>query len=68
MEVHRPDSENWKVTLVETGNDTLTGGRIKRIKSYIKNNRFMPTYGDGVGNIKIDKYLSECFFCTKSYF
>lgn len=57
MEVHRSGSENWKVTLVETGKDTLTGGRIKRIKPYIKGSTFMLTYGDGVGNIDIDKLV-----------
>lgn len=58
MEVHRSGSENWKVTLVETGKDTLTGGRIKRIEPYINNEAFMLTYGDGVGNIKIDELVA----------
>lgn len=61
MEVHRAGAENWKVTLVETGKDTLTGGRIKRIKPYIKGGTFMLTYGDGVGNINIDKLVQFHF-------
>ena len=48
-------SENWKVTLVDTGLDTMTGGRIKRIKDYVNNETFMLTYGDGVGNVDIQK-------------
>lgn len=57
IEVHRSDSENWKVTLVDTGKDTLTGGRIKRIENYVNNKPFMLTYGDGVANIKIDELV-----------
>jgi glucose-1-phosphate cytidylyltransferase len=44
--------------LVDTGSETLTGGRIKRIKPYVNNETFMLTYGDGVGNIKIDELIS----------
>jgi len=53
IEVHKNASEPWKVTLVDTGLHTMTGGRIKRIKKYIGNNTFMLTYGDGVGNIDL---------------
>ena len=52
---HKNRSEKWKVTLVDTGDQTLTGGRVKRIKDYIGNETFMLTYGDGVGNIDIGK-------------
>ena len=53
IEVHKNASEPWKVTLVDTGLHTMTGGRIKRIKKYIGNSTFMLTYGDGVGNIDL---------------
>lgn len=51
--VHRNETEPWKVTLVHTGENTMTGGRIKRIKSYLGNETFCLTYGDGVSNIDI---------------
>lgn len=57
MEVHQNHSEPWKVTLIDTGIDTMTGGRIKRAKEYIGDTTFMLTYGDGVGNIEIDKLV-----------
>ncbi len=53
MTVHNNVSEPWKVTLVDTGLDTMTGGRIKRIKNYVGNETFMMTYGDGVSDINI---------------
>ena len=46
-------SENWKVTMVDTGLNTMTGGRIKRVQKYIGNERFLLTYGDGVADIDI---------------
>lgn len=46
-------AEPWKITLVDTGTESMTGGRIKRIQQYINNETFMLTYGDGVGNINI---------------
>lgn len=55
--VHNQHSEPWKVTIVDTGLDTMTGGRIKRIKDYINNEQFLLTYGDGVANINIDKLV-----------
>ena len=57
IEVPNNVCEPWKVTLVDTGLNTMTGGRIKRIKNYIKNETFMVTYGDGVGNIDLKKLL-----------
>jgi len=57
IEVHNNVCEPWKVTLVDTGLNTMTGGRIKRIKNYVKNETFMVTYGDGVGNIDLKKLL-----------
>ena len=58
MEVHNSGSENWKVTLVDTGINTNTAGRIKRIQKYIGNDPFMLTYGDGVANINIHDLIS----------
>lgn len=51
--VHRSECEPWKVTLLETGLNTLTGGRIKRAQEYIGNEPFMLTYGDGVSDVNI---------------
>ncbi|MBI4548199.1 MAG: glucose-1-phosphate cytidylyltransferase [Ignavibacteriae bacterium] len=54
IEIHNNHTEsNWKITLAETGEHTLTGGRLKRIAHYINSARFMVTYGDGVANIDI---------------
>jgi glucose-1-phosphate cytidylyltransferase len=55
--IHQNSTEPWKVTLVETGLNTLTGGRIKRIQDYIGNNPFMLTYGDGVGDVNIKELV-----------
>jgi glucose-1-phosphate cytidylyltransferase len=62
IEVHESEAEPWKITLVDTGDNSMTGGRIKRIKKYVNNETFMLTYGDGVGDININelvKYHSE---------
>lgn len=53
MTIHNNVAEPWKVTLVDTGLDTLTGGRVKRIEKYIGDEPFMLTYGDGVSDINI---------------
>jgi len=53
MIVHRNTSEPWKVTVVDTGLHTMTGGRIKRVREYIGNEPFMLTYGDGVSDVNI---------------
>lgn len=58
MKVLNNTSEPWKVTLIDTGIDTMTGGRIKRAQSFIGNETFMLTYGDGVGNIDIDRLVA----------
>ncbi|MGV8120902.1 MAG: glucose-1-phosphate cytidylyltransferase [Candidatus Xenobiia bacterium LiM19] len=55
---HKHTSEKWCVTLVDTGLHTLTGGRIKRIQSYVGNETFMFTYGDGVSDIDIPELLA----------
>ena len=51
-------AEPWKVTLVDTGLDTMTGGRIKKVKDYVGNEPFMLTYGDGVADINIDELIA----------
>jgi glucose-1-phosphate cytidylyltransferase len=57
MIIHNNVAEPWKVTLVDTGLNTMTGGRIKKIKDYIGNNPFMMTYGDGVADIDIERLI-----------
>ena len=57
-QIHRKETEAWKVTLVETGLETMTGGRIKRAKKYIGNDTFCLTYGDGVCDVNIKKLIS----------
>ncbi|MFD1179401.1 glucose-1-phosphate cytidylyltransferase [Paenibacillus puldeungensis] len=53
MEIHDNTTEPWRITLVDTGLHTMTGGRIKRIQKYVGNEPFMLTYGDGVSNVNI---------------
>lgn len=55
--IHKHFAEPWKITLVDTGLDTLTGGRIKKIQEYVGNQPFFLTYGDGVADINIKKLL-----------
>lgn len=57
MTVHNNESEPWKVTLVDTGLNTMTGGRVKRVQKYIGNEPFMLTYGDAVADLNIKKLL-----------
>lgn len=57
IEVHNNTSEPWKVTLLDTGLDSMTGGRIKRAREFINNETFMLTYGDGVSNVNILELL-----------
>ena len=59
MKINHNNSESWNVTLVDTGENTMTGGRLKRIKKYLKNEKaFCFTYGDGVADINISKLIS----------
>lgn len=58
MDIHYSNSESFKVTLVDTGVDTNTGGRIKKIQKYVGNETFMLTYGDGVSNINIPELVA----------
>jgi glucose-1-phosphate cytidylyltransferase len=58
MKVHQQNAEPWTVTLVDTGEDTHTGGRLKRVASYLKNEKaFCFTYGDGLANVDITKLI-----------
>jgi glucose-1-phosphate cytidylyltransferase len=59
LSFHDSRAEPWKITLVDTGLETMTGGRIKRIKDYVNNETFMLTYGDGVGDIDITSLLAQ---------
>lgn len=63
MTIHNNIAEPWKVTLVDTGLNTMTGGRIKKIREYVKDETFMLTYGDGVADIDINRLLK---FHTKN--
>lgn len=58
VEVHRSKAEPWKITLVDTGLNTMTGGRIKRVEEYTDGKPFMLTYGDGVCNVDIKALLN----------
>jgi glucose-1-phosphate cytidylyltransferase len=57
LQIHRKNAEPWKITLVNTGQDTLTGGRIKRVSDYV-DDTFCLTYGDGVSDVDIGKLVS----------
>ncbi len=59
MEVHHKHAEPWRVTLVDTGDDTMTGGRLKRVADYVKgDDAFCFTYGDGVSDVDISKAIA----------
>ena len=58
MNVHRGNAEPWRVTLVDTGEKTMTGGRLKRVREHVGNETFCFTYGDGVSNIDITKLIA----------
>jgi glucose-1-phosphate cytidylyltransferase len=57
IETHRNGCEPWKVTLVDTGEKTMTGGRLKRVRDYLENSTFCMTYGDGVSDIDIRELI-----------
>lgn len=57
MTVHHNTSERWKVSVVDTGLNTMTGGRVKRVRDYLNNEPFLLTYGDGVSDLNIRKLL-----------
>lgn len=58
MEVHQNNSEPWRVTLVDTGEQTMTGGRLKRVRDYLAEEDFCFTYGDGVSDISITELIA----------
>lgn len=57
VEIHNKNTESWKITCVDTGLDTMTGGRIKRVQEYIGDKTFMLTYGDGVCDVNLIELL-----------
>lgn len=59
VDIHRMQTEPWKVTMLYTGQDTMTGGRIKKAQEYVGNEPFLLTYGDGVSDVNIDKLIKN---------
>jgi len=59
MEIHNQHAEPWRVTLVDTGDNTMTGGRLKRVREFVQDDTFCFTYGDGVSNIDITKLVQH---------
>ncbi|WP_269433794.1 glucose-1-phosphate cytidylyltransferase [Desulfosarcina widdelii] len=57
VKVHQNGTEPWKITLVDTGESTMTGGRLKRVREYVGDETFCLTYGDGVSDVNIDKLI-----------
>ncbi|MFD1462400.1 glucose-1-phosphate cytidylyltransferase, partial [Paenibacillus farraposensis] len=57
-EIHHNTSEPWRVTLVDTGLETMTGGRLKKVKKYVGNETFCFTYGDGVSDVNITELIN----------
>ena len=57
MVVHQHNAESWKVTLVDTGDSAMTGGRLKNVRSYLDNEDFCFTYGDGLGDVDIGELI-----------
>jgi len=55
VEIHERRSEPWKVTIVDTGDDSMTGGRLGRVRDYLGDSTFLMTYGDGVGNVNVQE-------------
>lgn len=58
IEVHQNNTEPWKVTVIDTGENTMTGGRLRRVKDHIGQETFCCTYGDGVGNVDIGRLVN----------
>ncbi|NIU02278.1 MAG: glucose-1-phosphate cytidylyltransferase [Nitrosopumilaceae archaeon] len=58
VEVYNTNSDDWKIGVIDTGLDTMTGGRVRRLKDWIGKNRFMVTYGDGVGDVNISELVA----------
>lgn len=66
MKVHQNQTEPWTITLVDTGEDTMTGGRLRRVQPYLNDETFIFTYGDGLANINIDKLIDFHFTHKKA--
>jgi glucose-1-phosphate cytidylyltransferase len=68
IKVHESEAEPWNITLIDTGIDSMTGGRVKRVQKHIGRNRFFLTYGDGVADVNIklllEEHNSKKVFCT----
>lgn len=58
MQVHQKHAEPWKITLIDTGLDTMTGGRLLRVKKYLENETFCFTYGDGVSDLNLSELVN----------
>jgi glucose-1-phosphate cytidylyltransferase len=58
MEVHSAQAEPWKVTLVDTGEESMTGGRLRRVRDYVADDEFCFTYGDGVGDVDVARLVA----------
>jgi glucose-1-phosphate cytidylyltransferase len=58
VDFHRSSAEDWRVSLIETGDMTMTGGRLKRVREYVQDDDFFLTYGDGVADINLTKLLA----------
>ena len=58
MKVHNTDNVDWKINLIQTGQETMTGGRLKRLAQYINDDTFMLTYGDGLANVDFNKLVN----------
>jgi glucose-1-phosphate cytidylyltransferase len=58
-EIHNSNAEPWKISLIDTGTETMTGGRIKGVANYINNERFLLTYGDGVSNVDLHEVIRQ---------
>jgi glucose-1-phosphate cytidylyltransferase len=66
MEVHQRNTEPWRVTLVDTGEHTLTGGRLKRVENYVGDSTFCFTYGDGVSDVHVRNLIDHHFKSGKA--
>jgi glucose-1-phosphate cytidylyltransferase len=58
IELHQPATEDWRITLAETGEETMTGGRLRRVRNFLDDEDFCLTYGDGVGNVDITSSIA----------
>ncbi len=59
MEVHRSQAEPWRVTLIDTRDATMTGGRLKRAPAYVEDDEFCMTYGDGVSDVDVTASIAS---------